>query len=91
MQLHRLRQHLCCATTPIAVRSANLIADAGAEVRSLDQRDRKVGLFGDWLETSGHGKYVEWVQDKETALYSLEVVREENGARERARSDSHTD
>ena len=37
--------------------------DAGAEVRSLDQRDRKVGLFGDWLEASGYGKYIEWVQD----------------------------
>ena len=35
--------------------------DAGAEVRSLDQRDRKVGLFGDWLETAGHDKYLEWV------------------------------
>ena len=33
--------------------------DAGAEVISLDQRDRKVGMFGDWLEASGHGKYVE--------------------------------
>ena len=55
--------------------------DAGAEVRSLDQRDRKVGLFGDWLETSGHGKYVQWVKDEETALYTLEVVREPNGAR----------
>ena len=29
--------------------------DAGAEVRSLDQRDRKVGLFGDWMEAAGHG------------------------------------
>jgi len=53
--------------------------DAGAEVRSLDQRERKVGLFGDWLEVGGHGKCVEWVQDEETALYTLEVVREENG------------
>ena len=55
--------------------------DAGTEVRSLDQRERKVGLFGDWLEVGGHGKCVEWVQDQETALYTLEVVREENGTR----------
>ena len=56
--------------------------DAGAEVRSIDQRDRKVGLFGDWLERSGHGRYLEWVQDEETGLYTLEVTREENGARQ---------
>eukprot|EP00966_Prymnesium_polylepis_P229758 5316139-Prymnesium_polylepis.1 len=36
--------------------------DAGAEVRSLDQRGCKVGLFGDWLEMSGHGNYIQWVQ-----------------------------
>ena len=30
--------------------------DAGTEVRSLDQRDCKVGLLGDFLERVGHGK-----------------------------------
>ena len=34
------------------------IDDAGAEVRSLDQRDRKVGHFGDWLKRVGHGEYI---------------------------------
>ena len=34
------------------------IDDAGAEVRSLDQRDRKVGRFGDWLKRVGHGEYI---------------------------------
>ena len=29
----------------------------GAEVRSLDQRDCKVGLFGDFCERVGHGKF----------------------------------
>ena len=32
---------------------------AGTEVRSMDQRDRKVGLFGDFLQRVGHGKFVE--------------------------------
>ena len=45
--------------------------DAGAEVRTLDQRDRKVGLFGDWMEAVGHAKYIEWVQDEETSLWRL--------------------
>ena len=31
----------------------------GGEVRSMDQRDRKVGLFGDFLERVGHGKFVQ--------------------------------
>ena len=53
--------------------------DAGAEVRSLDQRDRKVGLFGDWLEASGHGKLIEWVRDEETSLYKLKAVRVKEG------------
>ena len=43
-------------------------------VRSLDQRDRKVGLFGDWLEASGHGKFIGWVQDEETQLWKLAAV-----------------
>ena len=54
--------------------------DAGAEVRSLDQRDRKVGLFGDWMETVGHGKYIQWVKDKGTSLWQLEPVRDAAGA-----------
>ena len=47
--------------------------DAGAEVRSLYQRGCKVGLFGDWLEMSGHGKYIQWVQHEETSLWKLEA------------------
>ena len=53
--------------------------DAGAEVRSLDQRERKVGLFGDWLVASGHGKFVEWVADTETSLFKLKALRTEGG------------
>ena len=57
--------------------------DAGAEVRSLDQRDlkrdRKVGLFGDWMETACHGKLIEWVRDEETSLWELKAVRTEEG------------
>jgi len=55
--------------------------DAGAEVRSLDYRDRKVGLFGDWLECVGHGKYLEWVKDDENnGLWKLQAVRTVRGA-----------
>lgn len=53
--------------------------DAGAEVRSLDQRDCKVGLFGDWLDASGHGKCIEWVQDEATSLWRLDVIRGDDG------------
>ena len=53
--------------------------DAGAEVRSLDQRDRKVGLFGDWMEAVGHGRYIECVQDKGTSLWQLQPVRDATG------------
>jgi hypothetical protein len=35
--------------------------DAGIEARTLDARELKVGMFGDFAETRGHGKYVEWV------------------------------
>jgi hypothetical protein len=35
--------------------------DAGVEARTLDARELKVGMFGDFAETRGHGKYVEWV------------------------------
>lgn len=32
--------------------------DAGIEARTLDARELKVGMFGDFAETRGHGKYV---------------------------------
>jgi hypothetical protein len=49
--------------------------DAGIEVRSMDMRDRQVGLFGDFCERMGHGKFVEWRADEESGgLYKLEMV-----------------
>ena len=49
---------------------------AGTEVRSQDQRDRKVGLFGDFLERVGHGKFAEWRSNEEQGgLYELKVVK----------------
>ena len=39
--------------------------DAGAEERTLDQRDCKVGLFGDFCERVGHGKLLHWVPKEE--------------------------
>ena len=48
---------------------------AGTEVRSMDQRDRKVGLFGDLLERVGHGKFVEWrANEEQGGLYELKIV-----------------
>ena len=49
--------------------------DAGNEVRSMDMRDRQVGLFGDFCERIGHGKFVEWRADEESGgVYKLEMV-----------------
>lgn len=54
----------------------------GAQVRSLDQRDCKVGLFGDFCERVGHGKFVEWQPDEEHGgLYALKIVTKVRAAR----------
>ena len=37
----------------------NFAQDRGIEVRSMDRRELEVGLFGDFLERMGHGKFVE--------------------------------
>ena len=56
--------------------------DGGGEVRSHDQRDCKVGLFGDFLERMEHGKFFEWVQDMERGgLYTLQIVKQAREAR----------
>ena len=55
--------------------------DEGAEVRTLDTRDQRVGLFGDWLERSGYGKYVEWVRAKCGAGQSLGAACRARGVR----------
>ena len=41
----------------------------GVQARTADYRERKVGLFGDFLERVGHGKYVEWVSNEEQGGY----------------------
>lgn len=48
---------------------------SGMEERTADAKDLKVGLFGDFLEARGHGKFFEWV--REPLGYVLKVVREE--------------
>ena len=56
--------------------------DTGIEVRSMDKRDREIGLFGDFLERVKHGKFVEWRADPEHAgLYKLEMVTRVRTAR----------
>ena len=37
--------------------------EGGAEERTLDQKDRNVGLFGDFLEARQHGSFFEWVSE----------------------------
>ena len=55
--------------------------DAGIELRSMDQRDLQVGLFGDFLDRVGHGKFVEWRADEESGgLYKLEMVTQVHAA-----------
>ena len=56
--------------------------DTGIEVRSMDKRDRGIGLFSDFLERVKHGKFVEWRADPEHAgLYKLEMVTRVRAAR----------
>ena len=35
--------------------------EAGVEMRTVDRRELKAGEFGDFCNTRGHGKFVEWV------------------------------
>ena len=47
----------------------------GVQARTADYRERKVGLFGDFLERVGHGKYVAWVSNEEQGgYYELKLV-----------------
>jgi len=47
----------------------------GVQARTADYRERKVGLFGDFLERIGRGKYVEWVRNEEQGgYYELKLV-----------------
>ena len=39
------------------------LSDAGSELRSIDQKDRNVMLFNDWLEQSGYEPFADWVKD----------------------------
>ena len=45
----------------------------------LDRRDRELGLFGDFLEQRGHGKFVEWVFDDEREGWKIQAVQDERG------------
>ena len=40
------------------------LCDAGSELRTIDQRDRNVMLFNDWLEQSGYEPFADWVKDE---------------------------
>ena len=39
------------------------LQDGGCEERTADAKDLKVGLFGDFLESRGHGQFVEWIPE----------------------------
>mgnify|MGYP006092253039 CR=1 FL=1 len=47
--------------------------------RHLDRRDLELGLFGDFLEQRGHGKFVEWVFDDEKEGWKIQAVSDERG------------
>ena len=40
------------------------LSEAGAELRSVDQKDRNVMLFNDWLEQNGYRPFADWVKDE---------------------------
>lgn len=37
------------------------VVDGGGQTRALDAKECEVGRFGDFLEASGYGKFVQWV------------------------------
>ena len=40
-------------------------SDAGSELRTIDQRDRNVMLFNDWLGQNGYEQFADWVKDSD--------------------------
>ena len=36
------------------------LSDAGAELRTIDQKDRNVMLYNDWLQQSGYEPFADW-------------------------------
>jgi hypothetical protein len=40
------------------------LSEAGVELRSLDQKDRNVMLFNDWLQQNGYEPFADWVKDE---------------------------
>ena len=53
----------------------------GIEVRSMDRRELEVGLFGNFCERVGHGKFVEWRADEEHGgLYKLVILTKVHAA-----------
>ena len=42
----------------------NKLSPAGSELRSIDQKDRTVMLYNDWLEQNGFEPFADWVKDE---------------------------
>ena len=40
------------------------LSEAGAELGSVDQKDRNVMMFNDWLEQNGYRPFADWVKDE---------------------------
>ena len=53
----------------------------GVQARTADYRERKVGLFGDFLERIGRGKYVEWVRNEEQGREGITSSSGDEGGR----------
>ena len=41
------------------------LSDAGSELRTIDQRDRNVMLFNDWLGQNGYEQFADWVKGED--------------------------
>ena len=40
------------------------MSEAGSELRSVDQKDRNLMLFNDWLEQNGYRPFADWVKEE---------------------------
>ena len=40
------------------------LSHAGSELRSIDQKDRNVMMFNDWLEHNGYEPFADWVENE---------------------------
>ena len=68
-------QPYCCRLAALGCSPGAWGCSLVARVSNLNPNPNQVGLFGDFCERVGHGKFVEWQPDEEHGgLYALKVV-----------------